>query len=287
VLPPGFKDGLAERYRIQRELGRGGMATVYLAEDVKHHRPVAIKVLSPELASVLGHDRFLREIEIAAQLTHPHILPLHDSGTSAGLLYYVMPYIEGETLRARVSREKQLPLDEAVEITRKVAAALGHAHSRGVIHRDIKPENIMRRPDGYIKILDFGLAKLTERANTSPDNETHSLFQTDPGTVLGLVPEPVLQDEEVIELDGLRIVEPRRRLEHARQRNPAPVREDQAICLERGAKLRTKGAVVFGPLDCLAVSLHRGCMSSGHALFLTCGACPRDWAHFTGTNAEV
>ena len=121
MLPPGFKDGLAERYRIQRELGRGGMATVYLAEDVKHRRRVAIKVLSPELASVLGHDRFLREIEIAAQLTHPHILPLHDSGTSAGLLYYVMPYIEGETLRARVSREKQLPLDEAVEITRKGA----------------------------------------------------------------------------------------------------------------------------------------------------------------------
>ena len=134
---------LADRYRIQRELGRGGMATVYLAEDVKHRRPVAIKVLSPELASVLGPDRFLREIEVAAELTHPHILPLHDSGVAAGLLYYVMPYIEGETLRERISREKQLPLDDAMEITRQVAAALAHAHSRGVIHRDIKPENIL------------------------------------------------------------------------------------------------------------------------------------------------
>jgi serine/threonine-protein kinase len=192
VLPPGFADGLAERYRIQRELGRGGMATVYLAEDVKHHRPVAIKVLSPELASVLGHDRFLREIEIASQLTHPHILPLHDSGTSAGLLYYVMPYIEGETLRARVSREKQLPLDEAVDITRKVAAALAHAHSRGVIHRDIKPENILLA-DGEPIVADFGIAKAVTAAGGQQLTETGMAL----GTAAYMSPEQALGESDL------------------------------------------------------------------------------------------
>jgi hypothetical protein len=192
VLPPGFADGLAERYRIQRELGRGGMATVYLAEDVKHHRPVAIKVLSPELASVLGHDRFLREIEVAAQLTHPHILPLHDSGTSAGLLYYVMPYIEGETLRDRVSREKQLPVDEAVDITRKVAAALAHAHSRGVIHRDIKPENILLA-DGEPIVADFGIAKAVTAAGGQHLTETGMAL----GTAAYMSPEQALGESDL------------------------------------------------------------------------------------------
>jgi eukaryotic-like serine/threonine-protein kinase len=192
VLPPGFRDGLADRYRIQRELGRGGMATVYLAEDVKHHRPVAIKLLSPELASVLGHDRFLREIEIAAQLTHPHILPLHDSGTSAGLLYYVMPYIEGETLRARIAREKQLPLDEAVEITRKVANALAHAHSRGVIHRDIKPENILLA-DGEPIVADFGIARAVTAAGGQHLTETGMAL----GTASYMSPEQALGESDL------------------------------------------------------------------------------------------
>src|SRR2546429_5012339 len=134
---------LADRYAVERELGRGGMATVFLAEDVKHHRPVAIKVLHAELAAALGAERFLREIEIAARLQHPHILPLYDSGAAAGFLYYVMPYVEGESLRDRLTREKQLPQDDALRIATEVAGALAYAHSRGVVHRDIKPENIM------------------------------------------------------------------------------------------------------------------------------------------------
>jgi eukaryotic-like serine/threonine-protein kinase len=134
---------LADRYRIDRELGHGGMATVFLAEDLRHHRNVAIKVLHPDLAQSLGADRFLREIETTANLRHPHILPLYDSGAGSGLLFYVMPVVEGESLRDRLTREKQLPIDEALAITREVADALGYAHSRGVVHRDIKPENIL------------------------------------------------------------------------------------------------------------------------------------------------
>ena len=192
MLPSGFSEGLADRYRLQRELGRGGMATVYLAEDVKHHRLVAIKVLSPELASVLGHERFLREIEIAAQLTHPHILPLHDSGTSAGLLYYVMPYVEGETLRARLSREKQLPVGEAVDIARKVSAALAHAHSRGVIHRDIKPENILLA-DGEPIVADFGIAKAVTAAGGQHLTETGMAM----GTASYMSPEQALGESDL------------------------------------------------------------------------------------------
>src|SRR5919109_5656336 len=149
---------LADRYTIECELGRGGMATVYLAQDRKHHRPVAIKVLKPELAAALGPQRFLREIEIAAGLTHPHILPLHDSGEADGFLYYVMPYIEGESLRDRLNREKQLPLDDATRIAREVASALAYAHSRGVVHRDIKPENILLVA-GQAVVSDFGIAR--------------------------------------------------------------------------------------------------------------------------------
>src|SRR2546429_5975103 len=134
---------LADRYTIERELGHGGMATVYLAQDRKHHRLVAIKVLKPEIAAALGPERFLREIEVAARLTHPHILALHDSGQAGGSLYYVMPYIEGESLRDRLEREGQLPLEEALRITREVASALSYAHSHDVVHRDIKPENIL------------------------------------------------------------------------------------------------------------------------------------------------
>ena len=125
---------LAGRYAIERELGSGGMATVYLADDLKYQRKVAVKVLRPELASVLGPDRFLREVEIAARLNHPHILALYDSGEADGLLFYVMPYVKGESLRHKLERETQLPIDEALRITRQVASALGHAHDQGVIH---------------------------------------------------------------------------------------------------------------------------------------------------------
>jgi serine/threonine protein kinase/Tfp pilus assembly protein PilF len=148
---------LAGRYRLERELGRGGMATVYLADDLKHHRSVAIKVLRAELAATVGADRFLREIEIAARLAHPHILPLHDSGTADGLLYYVMPYVAGESLRAWLERERPLALDAAVKVARDVAEALDHAHHHGIVHRDIKPENILLE-EGHAVVADFGLA---------------------------------------------------------------------------------------------------------------------------------
>ena len=153
---------LAGRYRIERELGQGGMATVYLAEDLKHSRRVAVKLLRPELAASLGPDRFLREIEIAAGLQHPHILPLYDSGQVGDppdrLLYYVMPYVEGESLRQRLQRERQLPIEEASRIATEVAGALAYAHERGVVHRDIKPENILFS-GGHALVADFGIAK--------------------------------------------------------------------------------------------------------------------------------
>jgi serine/threonine-protein kinase len=148
---------LADRYRIERELGQGGMATVYLAQDLKHDRKVALKVLKPELAAVLGAERFVVEIKTTAALQHPHILPLFDSGSADGFLYYVMPYVEGETLRSKLDRETQLGIDEAVRITREVADALDYAHRHGVIHRDIKPENILLH-DGRPMVADFGIA---------------------------------------------------------------------------------------------------------------------------------
>ena len=148
---------LASRYAIERELGSGGMATVYLADDVKHHRKVAVKVLRPELASAIGPDRFLREIEIVAKLNHPHILALYDSGEADGFLFYVMPYVKGESLRQRIHREKLLPIEQAIGITRHAASALDHAHAHGVIHRDIKPENILLH-EGEAMVADFGIA---------------------------------------------------------------------------------------------------------------------------------
>ncbi|HEY7028526.1 MAG TPA: protein kinase [Gemmatimonadales bacterium] len=155
---------LADRYRIERELGRGGMAVVYLAEDLKHHRRVAIKLLRPELSAVVGSDRFLREIEIAATLQHPHILPLYDSGDAAGQLYYVMPFVEGESLRERLQRERQLPLDVALRFTREVGTALQYAHDHGVVHRDIKPENVMLSGNQAV-VADFGIARALHAAN--------------------------------------------------------------------------------------------------------------------------
>ncbi len=155
------KRALADRYRVDRVLGEGGMATVYLAEDLKHHRKVAVKVMRPELAATLGSERFLREVEVAAQLSHPHILPMYDSGEAAGLLYYVMPYVEGQTLRERLQQEKQLPVDEALRLGREVAEALAHAHGRGIVHRDIKPANILLQ-SGHALVADFGIARALE-----------------------------------------------------------------------------------------------------------------------------
>ncbi len=158
-----LRPALAGRYEIDRELGRGGMATVYLAEDLRHGRQVAIKVLHPELSAVLGPERFLAEIKLTAALQHPNILPLFDSGTADGLLFYVMPFVEGETLRGRLARERQLPVAAAVRIATEVADALGYAHGRGVIHRDIKPENILIR-DGHALVADFGIALAVQQA---------------------------------------------------------------------------------------------------------------------------
>ncbi len=149
---------IADRYRVEREIGAGGMATVYLADDLKHNRKVALKVLRPELAEALGHERFLREIETTANLRHPHILPLYDSGDAAGSLFYVMPYVEGESLRERLDREKQLPVSDAIAIAREVAGALGYAHERGVVHRDIKPGNILLE-GSHAVVADFGIAR--------------------------------------------------------------------------------------------------------------------------------
>ena len=175
-----LQESLASLYRIDRELGAGGMAVVFLAEDLRHHRQVALKVLRPELAAEIGPGRFLREIETAARLTHPHILPIHDSGDTGGFLYYVMPYVEGESLRGRLAREKQLPLDDALQIAREVADALSYAHSHGVVHRDIKPENILLQ-SGHAVVADFGIA----RAITAAAGETRTATLTAAGTALG------------------------------------------------------------------------------------------------------
>jgi serine/threonine-protein kinase len=158
-----LRQGLADRYDMERVIGRGGMATVYLARDLRHHRPVALKVLDPELAAVLGAERFLGEIKVTANLQHPNLLPLFDSGEAGGLLFYVMPFVEGESLRARLDREKQLPIDEAVRIATALAAALDYAHRHAVIHRDLKPENVLLH-DGQPLIADFGIALAVQQA---------------------------------------------------------------------------------------------------------------------------
>ena len=158
-LPAALAAGLRDRYVLERELGRGGMATVYLARDVKHKRPLALKVLRPELAASLGPERFQREIEVAARLQHPHILTVHDSGETAGQLWFTMPYVEGESLRDRLRRERQLAVEDALRITREAAAALDYAHRHGIIHRDIKPENVLLTAEGHTLVADFGIAR--------------------------------------------------------------------------------------------------------------------------------
>ncbi len=165
-LDARLERALADRYALARQIGRGGMAFVYLARDLRHGRRVALKVLAPELAQALGPERFLREIEIAAQLSHPRIVPLLDSGAADGLLYYAMPFMEGESLRQRLDREKQLPVDDALEIARQVAAALAYAHGQGIVHRDIKPENILLH-EGEALVADFGIARAVTAAGGS------------------------------------------------------------------------------------------------------------------------
>src|SRR6476659_3794265 len=166
-----LKESLADRYEIEREIGRGGMATVYLARDIKHDRHVAVKVLNPELGAVLGVDRFLAEIKVTANLQHPNLLPLFDSGDANGLLFYVMPYVKGESLRARLDREQQLPVDEAVRLAVAVASALDYAHRHGVIHRDLKPENILLH-EGQPLVADFGIALAVSNAGGNRVTQT-------------------------------------------------------------------------------------------------------------------
>jgi serine/threonine-protein kinase len=183
---------LADRYRIERELGHGGMATVYLAEDLRHHRRVAVKVLRPELAAVIGGERFLAEIRTTANLQHPHILPLFDSGEADSFLYYVMPYVEGESLRDRLTREKQLPIPEAVRIAVEVCSALDYAHRHGIVHRDIKPENILLH-DGQALIADFGIALAASKAGGSRMTETGMSL----GTPHYMSPEQAMGEREI------------------------------------------------------------------------------------------
>src|SRR5437763_10587247 len=183
---------LAERYRIDRGLGAGGMATVYLAEDLKHKRRVALKVLRPELAAVIGAERFVQEITTTAALQHPHILPLFDSGEADGFLYYVMPFIDGETLRAKLDRETQLGVDEAVRIAVDVADALSYAHEHGVIHRDIKPENILLA-NGRPMVADFGIALAVSAAAGGRMTETGLSL----GTPHYMSPEQATADKEI------------------------------------------------------------------------------------------
>ncbi|MBA3346457.1 MAG: serine/threonine protein kinase, partial [Gemmatimonadales bacterium] len=159
-----FRAAVADRYTVERELGRGGMATVYLAQDLRHDRPVALKVLHPELAQLLGPERFQREIKLAARLQHPHILTVHDSGEAAGQLWFTMPFVEGESLRDRLTRERQLPVEVALRITLDAARALSYAHEHGVIHRDIKPENLLLTQDGTTLVADFGIARALSSA---------------------------------------------------------------------------------------------------------------------------
>ncbi len=187
-----LQQALADRYRLDREIGQGGMAVVFLAEDLRHGRKVAIKVLHPELSAVLGGERFLAEIKVTANLQHPHILGLIDSGDADGLLYYVMPFVAGESLRARLIRERQLPVDEALRLAREVASALDYAHRQGVVHRDIKPENILLQ-DGAALVADFGIALAVHQAGGSRMTQTGLSL----GTPAYMSPEQAMGEREI------------------------------------------------------------------------------------------
>src|ERR671928_147620 len=183
---------LADRYRIEREIGAGGMATVSLAQDLRHDRKVALKLLRPELSAVIGAERFLAEIKLTANLQHPHILPLFDSGEADSYLFYVMPFVEGETLRDRLTREKQLPVPDAVRIATEVASALDYAHRHGVVHRDIKPENILIH-DGQALVADFGIALAASKASGARMTETGMSL----GTPHYMSPEQAMGEREI------------------------------------------------------------------------------------------
>src|SRR5215217_4096646 len=187
-----LQSALADRYRLDREAGAGGMATVYLAQDIRHGRPVAVKVLRPELAAVIGAERFLAEIKLTANLQHPHILPLFDSGAADSYLFYVMPFVQGETLRDRLTREKQLPVADAVRIAGEVASALDYAHRQGVVHRDIKPENILIH-DGQALVADFGIALAASKASGARMTETGMSL----GTPHYMSPEQAMGEREI------------------------------------------------------------------------------------------
>jgi Tol biopolymer transport system component/tRNA A-37 threonylcarbamoyl transferase component Bud32 len=187
-----LQSALADRYRLEREVGAGGMATVYLAQDIRHARRVALKVLRPELAAVIGAERFLAEIQLTANLQHPHILPLFDSGEADGYLFYVMPFVEGETLRDRLTREKQLAVPDAIRIAEEVASALDYAHRHGVVHRDIKPENILLH-DGSALVADFGIALAASKAGGSRMTETGMSL----GTPHYMSPEQAMGEREI------------------------------------------------------------------------------------------
>jgi serine/threonine-protein kinase len=191
-LDARLEHALTDRYAIERQIGRGGMAVVYLARDLRHGRHVALKVLAPELAQALGPDRFLREIEIAAQLNHPRIVPLLDSGVADGLLFYAMPFVDGESLRQRLDREKQLPVDDALDIARQVAAALTYAHGHGIVHRDVKPENILLS-GGEALVADFGIARAVTAAGGARLTESGIAL----GTPLYMSPEQASGETEV------------------------------------------------------------------------------------------
>jgi serine/threonine protein kinase len=185
-------EALGDRYSLQREVGRGGMATVYLAHDAQQRDPVAIKVMHSNLADALDSKRFQREMGIAASLAHPLIVPLYDSGSAGGMLYYIMPYVEGDSLYERLQRERRLPLEDALRITHDVAAALGYAHSRGVLHRDVKPENILLA-DGHALIADFGLARAIGAADYAKLTETGVIV----GTLYYMSPEQLREDRDL------------------------------------------------------------------------------------------
>jgi serine/threonine protein kinase len=193
-----LKAALAARYVVEREVGRGGMATVYLAHDVRHTRLVALKVLDPGVSESLGTARFLREIELAAGLSHPHAVPLYDSGEADGLLYFVMPYIDGETLRVRLARERALPLEETVRIARQIADALDYAHEQGVVHRDVKPENVLLRR-GHALVTDFGVARAVTKATKGSARETLTQTGLAIGTPAYMSPEQAAGEDA---LDG-------------------------------------------------------------------------------------